>query len=102
MILVPYEKSEIAEATRRSEQDEQMAKVLKRNDSDQRAKFRLYQRLLELYLRHKKDKLSIRRYENNAAQTDNPRHTDFSGKTINDVSVQTINQLQQPFWLQKK
>ena len=64
MILVPYEKSEIAEATRRSELDEQMAKVLKRNDLDDRAKFRLYQRLLELYLRHKKDKLSIRRYEN--------------------------------------
>ena len=91
MILVPYEKSEIAEATRRSELDEQMAKVLKRNDLDERAKFRLYQRLLELYLRYKKDKLCIRRYENNAAQTDNPRHTDFAAQTINDVSVQTVN-----------
>jgi len=55
MILVPLEKKDNPEIRRRSELDEQMAKILKRNDIDDREKFRMYQRLLELYLRISQD-----------------------------------------------
>ena len=89
MILVPYEKNEIAQATRRSELDEQMAKVLQRNDLDDRAKFRLYQRLLELYLRHQQKTKSIKTFENSDTQTFDTQKANFSTQTINEASVQT-------------
>ena len=95
MILVPYEKTEIAEATRRSELDEQMAKILKRNDLDDRDKFRLYQSLLQTYLRHSQNKLDVKTNENREAQTASPQTTDYSTQTKpqkTNYSTQTIPQ----------
>ena len=55
MILVPFEKKDNPNISRRSELDEQMAKILKRDDIDATEKFRMYQRLLEFYLRISKE-----------------------------------------------
>ena len=69
MLLIPFEKKDSPEITRRSELDEQMAKILKRDDLDDRDKFRMYQRLLEFYLRISKDgTLEQDTYFNNAGK----------------------------------
>ena len=90
MLLVPYEKNEIAQATRRSELDVKMLKVLQRTDIDDRTKFKLYQRLLELYLRHNQDKqMNNKTFESNAAQTDNIQQLNFATQT--DPMKKTAN-----------
>ena len=96
MILVPYEKSEIAEATRRSELDEQMSKVLKRNDLDDRAKFRLYQRLLELYLRHRHMRIKhmrIMRHRRIILDTQIPRQVLLMMSKFKQVQVKKHSKL---------
>ena len=71
MLLIPFEKKDSPEITRRSELDEQMAKILKRDDLDDRDKFRMYQRLLEFYLRISKDgTLEQDTYLNNAGKSE--------------------------------
>lgn len=83
MILIPYEKDEMAQATRRSELDVQMLNILKRTDLDDRAKFRMYQRLLELYLRHGESR------QNNKLFKSNEEQSTQTVTMMNDVNVQT-------------